>query len=182
MLKRVTIVTALGVTLWSGALVSASEPITDAEHKERFCMAEALFFETGNQPMIGILGAAEVILNRVKSERWPNTVCGVVHQGPINKWWKKRGKIVPVKWKCQFTYYCDGKSDDIQVVYYKGNMQGKSIGPNMEAWKQSVQVSLLAMYGVTIDPTSGATHYYNHNISQPSWGQVYPVVLSLIHI
>ena len=80
---------------------------------------------------------------------------------------------------CQFSLYCDGKSDDIQIIYYKGNMQGKSIGPNMEAWKQSVQVSLLAMYGVTIDPTSGATHYYNHNISQPSWGQVYPVVAIL---
>ena len=74
--------------------------------------------------------------------------------------------------------YCDGKSDDIQIVYEK-TYPGKPIGPNMEAWKQSVQVSLLAMYGVTIDPTSGATHYYNHNISQPSWGQVYPVVAIL---
>ena len=45
----------------------------------------------------------------------------------------------------------------------------------MIAWKQSVQVSLLAMKGMTIDPTSGATHYYNHNIAQPNWAAVYPV-------
>ena len=61
----------------------------------------------------------------------------------------------------------------------KGSAKGKQIGPNMEAWKQSVQVSLLALKGVTIDPTSGATHYYNHNISSPNWGQVYPVVAIL---
>jgi hypothetical protein len=29
--------------------------------------------------------------------------------------------------------------------------------------------------GMTIDPTSGATHYYNHNIAQPNWAAVYPV-------
>ena len=69
---------------------------------------------------------------------------------------------------CQFSWYCDGKSDDIQVVYEK-SFPGKPIGPNMEAWKQSVQVSLLAMYGTTIDPTSGATHYYNHK----SYNNVY---------
>ena len=34
------------------------------------------------------------------------------------------------------------------------------------------------MKGITIDPTSGATHYYNHNISQPI-GEVYPVVAIL---
>tara|TARA_R100001163_G_C5066410_1_gene204806 strand:+ start:3786 stop:4325 length:540 start_codon:yes stop_codon:yes gene_type:complete len=165
MLKRVTIVTALGVTLWSGALVSASEPITDAEHKERFCMAEALFFETGNQPMIGILGAAEVILNRVKSERWPNTVCGVVHQGPINKWWKKRGKIVPVKWKCQFTYYCDGKSDDVSNIV------------GTKTWAKVIkavnfiysQFGKLQRDGISI--TNGATHYHTTEVN-PRWGQL----------
>ena len=105
MLKRV-MVGALAGAILAGASF-ASEEITEKEFTERECLAEALFFEAGNQPLLGILGVAEVIFNRVKSERYPNTVCGVVHQGPLNKWWKKRGKIVPVKWKCQFTYWCD---------------------------------------------------------------------------
>lgn len=128
-------------------------------------MAEALFFETGNQPMIGILGAAEVILNRVKSEKWPNTVCGVVHQGPINKWWKKRGKIVPVKWKCQFTYYCDGKSDDVSNIV------------GTKTWAKVIkavnfiysQFGKLQRDGISI--TNGATHYHTTEVN-PRWGQL----------
>ena len=88
---------------------------------------------------------------------------------------KWNGAQVPVIGRCQFSWYCDGKADDIQIVYLHGQRQLKPIGPNMEAWKQSVQVALLSMKGITIDPTSGATHYYNHNISSPSWGTAYPV-------
>ena len=62
------------------------------------------------------------------------------------------------------------------------DLSEKPIGPNMEAWKQSVQVSLLAMYGVTIDPTSGATHYYNSTLSTLKLGSMYPVaILSVQH-
>ena len=79
MLKRV-MVGALAGAILAGASF-ASEEITEKEFTERECLAEALFFEAGNQPLLGILGVAEVIFNRVKSERYPNTVCGVVHQG-----------------------------------------------------------------------------------------------------
>ena len=126
-------------------------------------MAEALFFETGNQPMIGVLGAAEVILNRVESNRWPNSVCGVVHQGPLNKWWKKQGKIVPVKWKCQFSYYCDGKSDDVSNIV------------GTKTWAKVIkavnfvysQFGKLQRDGISI--TNGATHYHTTRVN-PRWG------------
>ena len=53
---------------------------------ERECMAEAILFEAGNQPIVGKLAVAEVILNRVRSDKYPNTICDVVHEGPIYKW------------------------------------------------------------------------------------------------
>jgi len=144
--------------------------------EEAFCLAENVYHEAKGENLAGKSAVAHVTLNRVAHKKYPNTICGVTKQAKLRTNW--RGYEVPIIGMCQFSWYCDGKSDDIQVVYKK-SYPGKPIGPNMEAWKQSVQVSLLAMYGTTIDPTSGATHYYNHNISQPSWGQVYPVVAVL---
>jgi spore germination cell wall hydrolase CwlJ-like protein len=44
---------------------------------------------------------AEVILNRVASTRYPNTVCGVINQGTGRKF------------ACQFSYTCDGRAEVI---------------------------------------------------------------------
>ena len=111
---------------------------------------------------------AHVTRNRVKHPKYPNNICDVVHQADYRTKWN--GDKVPVIARCQFSWYCDGKADTIHIVYMTGDRKYKPIGPNMEAWKQSVQVALLSMKGITIDPTSGATHYYNHNISSQSWG------------
>ena len=159
----------------SYAPYNATDVVIDRD--EAFCLAQNVFMEAKGENLAGKSAVAHVTLNRVAHKKYPNTICGVTKQAKLRVNW--RGYEVPVIGMCQFSWYCDGKSDKIQVVYEKGSRKGKAIGPNMEAWKQSVQVSLLAMYGVTIDPTSGATHYYNHNISQPNWGQVCPVVAIL---
>jgi len=149
----------------------------EIEQEEAFCLAQNVFMEAKGENLAGKSAVAHVTLNRVKHEKYPDSVCSVTKQAKLRTNWK--GYEVPIIGMCQFSWYCDGKSDNIQVIYEKGKAKGKQIAPNMEAWKQSVQVSLLALKGVTIDPTSGATHYYNHNISSPNWGQVYPVVAIL---
>jgi spore germination cell wall hydrolase CwlJ-like protein len=149
----------------------------EIQQEEAFCLAQNVFMEAKGENLAGKSAVAHVTLNRVKHAKYPSTVCGVTKQAKLRTNWK--GYDVPIIGMCQFSWYCDGKSDNIQIIYEQGKSKGKQIGPNMEAWKQSVQVSLLALKGVTIDPTSGATHYYNHNISSPNWGQVYPVVAIL---
>ena len=121
---------------------------------DRYCLQQNIYFESRDQSFAGQHAVAWVTLNRFNSAAFPDTICGVVYQSKKDK----DGK--PKRDKCQFSWYCDGKADDIQIVYKNGRI----IKHNMVAWKQSVQVSLLAMKGMTIDPTSGATHYYNHNI------------------
>lgn len=44
------------------------------------CLAEAIYFESRNQSEIGQMAVAEVIMNRVKSPKYPNRVCAVVTQ------------------------------------------------------------------------------------------------------
>lgn len=73
------------------------------------CLTEALYFEARGEALSGQIAVAEVILNRVDSKRYPNSVCGVVKQGQ-----KRRNG-------CQFSYNCDGRPNTIgnRKVYNK---------------------------------------------------------------
>ena len=81
--------------------------------QEAVCLAKNMYYEARNQGLAGQLAVSLVVMNRVKDKRYPNTICEVVYQGPISKWWlKEKSKIVPIRNRCQFSWYCDGKSDD----------------------------------------------------------------------
>lgn len=56
-------------------------------------MTEALLYEARGEPLDGLVAVAEVIINRVKSGEFPNTIKGVVTQR--------------INGKCQFSYHCD---------------------------------------------------------------------------
>ena len=75
------------------------------------CLADNMYFEARNQGTAGITAVSNVVLNRVKSEMYPNTICEVVRQGPHRESWRKDGTYHPVKHRCQFSWYCDGLSD-----------------------------------------------------------------------
>lgn len=64
--------------------------------EQEMCLAEALYFEARGEPVRGQIAVAEVILNRARSARFPDTVCDVVYQGS-----HRRNA-------CQFSYACDG--------------------------------------------------------------------------
>lgn len=61
------------------------------------CLAIAIYFEAGIEPLAGKFAVAEVIVNRVESTQYPNTICKVVNQ--------QKGGV------CQFSFYCDGKPE-----------------------------------------------------------------------
>ena len=69
--------------------------------EEWYCLTEALYFEARGESQTGQIAVAEVILNRVDSKLYPNTVCGVIRQGQ-----HRRNA-------CQFSYNCDGRSNRI---------------------------------------------------------------------
>ena len=143
------------------------------------CMAQNMYFEARNQPFKGMLAVGQVTMNRVADSRYPNTVCEVVKQGPVRESWKtkkdpnladKDRKFYPIKNRCQFSWYCDGKKDIIWATY----MDGEVITENMTAWRDSIHVALFLMNGdYSMDPTDGAVFYYNPHIANPSWGAVY---------
>ncbi len=109
------------------------------------CLAEALYFEARGETVKGQFAVAEVILNRVKSERFPGSACGVINQGT--------GK----KYQCQFTYTCDGH---------------KEVIAEPRAYDRVSKVALFALNGEAPDLTEGATHYHTTAV-KPRWSRVY---------
>jgi N-acetylmuramoyl-L-alanine amidase len=52
-------------------------PALDSEDE---CLATAVYFEAKGEPMRGQLAVAQVIVNRTRSGRFPDSLCGVVRQ------------------------------------------------------------------------------------------------------
>ncbi len=50
------------------------------EFRQMRCLAEAIYFEARSEPEEGQAAVAQVVLNRVMHENYPDTVCGVVYQ------------------------------------------------------------------------------------------------------
>ena len=124
-------------------------------HTEATCLAKNMYYEARNQGLAGQLAVSLVVMNRVKDSRYPNTVCGVVEQGPTRESWKKNGTFYPIKNRCQFSWFCDGKSDDPKEP---------------TTYKRLLDLSLVLVYDdiQIVDFTEGATHYHADYV-YPAW-------------
>lgn len=135
------------------------ETIDDIDYEGLRCLAENIYFEAGNQHTAGMVAVANVTLNRVTSTDFPDTICGVVHQGEYKPSWKDPNVNVPVLNRCQFSWWCDGKSDTV----YEGVTWDKS---------QTVALSVYLAYldGKMLDITDEAL-YYHANYVSPRWAK-----------
>ena len=84
-------------------------------------------------------------MNRVKSARFPGSLCAVINQGT--------GK----KYQCQFTYTCDGYAEIVSEP---------------RAFARVGKIARIAMDGKVADLTDGATHYHTTAV-RPRWSRVY---------
>ena len=107
------------------------------------CLAEALYFEARGEPVEGQFAVAEVILNRVDSSKFPNSICRVVNQGTGRKH------------ACQFSYTCDGKLERVA---------------NGAAYKKVVRIAQVMINGGIRQLSGGATYYHTTSVA-PSWAR-----------
>ena len=119
--------------------------------KQWACLAEAIYFEARGEPVEGQFAVAEVILNRVDSPKFPNSICKVVRQGTGRKH------------ACQFSYNCDGKLEYIA---------------NGSAYDQAKRVARVSMDRKTRPLTKGATFYHATFVS-PSWARSFQHVATI---
>lgn len=123
--------------------------------KDKVCLAKNIYFEAANQSFAGKLAVSHVVINRVMDAQFPDTICDVVYQGYTKINWK--GNEVPIRNKCQFSWYCDGKSDDVR---------------NGISYENIYTLTELVINGTitTIDITEGATHYHADYVL-PAWAR-----------
>ena len=147
-------------------LKSNIEPDINFDVKEARCLAENIYHEARDQGTAGWLAVAAVTLNRVTDDRFPNTICGVVFQAETIESWTTKSKkdipdaeriFYPVRHRCQFSWYCDGKADDIS---------------NISVFMEILQLSrlLLTSQMMMFDITDGATFYHADYVT-PSWAK-----------
>lgn len=117
------------------------------------CLALNIYHEARDQNLQGRLSVALVALNRAhsKESRWPSNVCDVIKQGSY------RSGIVSRN-MCQFSWYCDGKSDRPR---------------DWKTWNRSQREAYWAyiMHYYGFDITNGATNYYSTKYisNEPPW-------------
>lgn len=126
-----------GLALNETGLMSRAENMV----AETQCLAQAVYYEARSETAAGQLAVAEVIMNRVKDHRYPNSICGVVFQGAT----RTTG--------CQFTFTCDGAMEKT---------------PRGRLWTKAQNVASHVVMGLNERKTSGATHYHATYVN-PVW-------------
>ena len=136
----------------------------EAKQNEIECLAQNIYHEARSESTAGRMAVALVTLNRVKDERFPNTICEVIEQGPTRESWKTRqtpdpndAVFYPIKNRCQFSWYCDGKSD---------------VPKQVKTWKRLLTIANSIVYNKFdfVDITDGALFYHADYVS-PSWAK-----------
>jgi len=124
------------------------ETIRDAEHE---CLALNVYHESRSDNFSGRIAVADVVINRVESSLFPNTICGVVQHAKTRINWK--GNEVPVRGMCHFSWYCDGQSDEPMEE---------------DSWEDAQIIADMILRGGFRGISEGATHYHATYVT-PNW-------------
>lgn len=152
MLMFVGVIFSLTMINWAvnNKVVEAqsAEP-SDITHKVReqqlACLAKNIYFEARNEPFEGKVAVAQVTLNRVGSDDFPNDVCQVIYQK----------NVFYSKTVCQFSWYCEKETLRKPI--------------NQASYEESMIVAKkVLMEGYRL-PSLNEAMYYHADYVNPNW-------------
>ena len=147
-MKRYIILLCIPLVCTAVAGINISSDSKDIE-----CLAKNIYFEARNDNLAGQVAITDVVLNRVLNASYPNDICEVVYQGPQDS----RGNMI--RNKCQFSWYCDGKSD--KIPYPSIN----------DSWWRAMNLASDMYYNDAYRGiTEGSTHYHASYVD-PAWSK-----------
>lgn len=129
-------------------VISNQVTATEVEniHPQVLCLAKNIYYEAGNESFDGKVAVAQVTLNRVDHDRFPETVCGVVYQ--------KTRRTANNKLVCQFSWVCESVG---KIRYHS------------HRWQESLNVARNAIdQGLQLDELGDAL-YYHATYVNPKW-------------
>lgn len=108
------------------------------------CLSRTIYWEAKGGTDADMEGVADVVLNRLGHDGYPDTICGVVKQGSEKK-------------ACQFSWWCDGRSDQVQED---------------DRYAASKEIARKALNQQLKDRTRGAMYFHDRNV-KPAWASKY---------
>lgn len=115
---------------------------TKVSDRELWCLATAVYFEARGEAYRGQVAVAQVVLNRTKDHRYPDTICGVVFQNQHRKN------------ACQFSFACDGIPEVVN---------------ERKPWEQAEDIATKVASGeLYLTEVGDATHYHATYV-RPAW-------------
>ncbi len=117
-----------------------------AQHSQEdvLWLTRNLYHEARGEGHSGMVAVAWVTVNRATSGRFPKNIAAVVQQGG------------EARNKCQFSWRCDGKSDEPR---------------DMATWREAQRIAKEVLSGKIADNTGGSLFYYNPSLATPCWGE-----------
>jgi len=116
----------------------------DAVDDALVCLSRTIYWEAKGGTDADMEGVADVVLNRLGHDGYPDTVCAVVKQGSEKK-------------ACQFSWWCDGKSDQVKED---------------DRYAASKEIARKALNQQLTDRTKGAMYFHDRNV-KPAWASEY---------
>lgn len=123
-IKTVVLAGTLALASCSSTQAKIVVNATTQEHK---CLAQAIYYEAGSEPIKGRHAVAHVVINRTLSGQYPSSICGVVYQRNH----KGRG--------CQFSWSCR-----------------RHAAPKGVLWQEAQEIATLVINGKSQDVSQGA--------------------------
>ncbi len=113
-----------------------------ARAKAEKCLANAVYFESRDEPVRAQIAVAQVVMNRVFSPFYPNDVCGVVYQNA--------GRHLA----CQFTFACNGVP---------------AVVTEPDAWARAKRIARDMLDGKLWMPDVAKSTHYHDYWAHPDW-------------
>ncbi|MGE8185829.1 cell wall hydrolase [Pseudomonas sp. NPDC086278] len=114
------------------------------------CMARSIYWEAKGKDTADMEAVANVVMNRLGHEGFPDTVCAVVKQGSE-------------KHACQFSWWCDGKADTVQEE---------------AEYALAKEIARKALNKQLPDHTGGAMYFHDRTV-RPDWADKYTKTASI---
>ncbi|MEH6386644.1 cell wall hydrolase [Pseudomonas profundi] len=108
------------------------------------CLARSIYWEAKGETTASMEAVASVVMNRLADSSFPKTVCDVVKQG------SEQGS-------CQFSWWCDGRSDTVQEE---------------APYRIATEVARQALNGQLKDRTKGALYFHDRRVA-PGWADIF---------
>lgn len=119
------------------------------------CLATAIYFEARSESKLGQIAVAQVILNRVTSRKYPNSICGVVYQN------------AHMSNRCQFSFACDGQQDD--PVEARAWSQSKALAYKINCGSDCKRAPKQMRPLMRLDAMIQRSTHYHANYVRPRW-------------